>query len=169
VSRLLARLGGAVPAPARPSFPTVEEIAARFERSAARAPVGWSADLGRVLALPRRDLETAYSAADVAALEARLRGPGPCTCAKASPPRPCPLRFRPIQAWALLEAARAGGLLAPMGVGHGKELVCLLLPVVMGAKTAVLMTQGNLRSQLLERDWNYYGGHWRLPNLAGGK
>jgi hypothetical protein len=181
VSRLLAALGVApsTPAPARPapapSFPTKEEIAARFSREGGgKAPVKWSADLGRILALPRRDLATAYSAAEVDALQSRLRRPRPeCVCAKFTPPRPCPTHLKPIQALALLEAARVGGLLAPIGVGHGKELTCLLLPLVIpGVKTAVLMTQGNLRTQLVGAegrpgDVDYYGGHWNLPYIVG--
>lgn len=132
------------------------------------APVPFSADVARVLGLTRRDLASAWTAADVNELEVRLRKPpGACRCAQLA--RPCPTRLLPTQARALLEAPRAGGLLAPIGVGHGKTLVDLLLPMVMGSRTAVLLIPANLRAQLLERDWDYYGAHWTLPNLAGGR
>jgi hypothetical protein len=165
--RLRDRLGlpdVSVPAmPAPVAFPTLQDIAARF----GRPPVSPSADLLRIVSLPRRDLATSYTQADFDALEARLRGGGPCVCA--SQGRVCPLHLKPVQAQALLEAPLAGGLVAPIGVGHGKTLIDLLLPWVMGSKTAVLLIPANLRTQLLERDWPYYGSHWKLPNLAGGQ
>lgn len=166
--RLYDRLGlspviSAPPAPVA-SFPTAEEIRSHF----GRPPVTPSADLMRIVSLPRRDLATAYTAADIQALEARLRNTaGPCVCA--SQGRPCPTSLKLVQAQALLEAPRAGGLVAPIGVGHGKTLIDLLLPWVMDSKVAVLLIPANLRTQLLERDWPYYGGHWKLPNLAGGQ
>lgn len=33
----------------------------------------------------------------------------------------------------------------------------------------MLLLPANLKPQLLEFDWHYYGQHWKLPNLAGGK
>jgi hypothetical protein len=164
--RLFERLGLSSSVAAPPlvaAFPTAEEIVSRL----GRPPVTPSADLMRIVSLPRRNLETSYTAADFAALEARLREPaGKCICA--SQGRPCPLTLKRIQSLALLEAALAGGLVAPIGVGHGKTLIDLLLPWVMESKVAVLLIPANLRTQLLERDWPYYGGHWKLPNLAGG-
>ena len=138
----------------------------RLEVRTAGNPVAPSAELYRIAALPRRDLATAYTPADVAALEDRLRRKDgrPCVCAKMG--RRCPTNLLPVQAQALLEAERAGGLVAPIGVGHGKTLVDLLLASVMGAKKAVLLVPAQLRPQLLERDWPYYGGHWNLPNIV---
>ncbi|WP_338865536.1 DEAD/DEAH box helicase family protein [Myxococcus stipitatus] len=135
-----------------------------------RSPVGYSADLGRILALPRRDLAASYTAANVEALEAALRSPSlQCTCASMSPPRPCPLRLRRVQAQALLEASRIGGLLGPIGTGHGKELTTFLMPMVMpGCRVAVLFISAGLLPQF-EAEWSYYGAHWKLPNLAGGR
>lgn len=136
-----------------------------------RPPVTGSADLNRIIALPRRDLATEYTPDLIAGLEAELRLPPSkvrCICAKQQ--RPCPTSLKPIQAYALVEAARAGGLVGPIGAGHGKTLIDLLLPMVMpGCKMAVLLIPANLRTQLLERDWDYYGGHWRLPNLVNGR
>ena len=160
--RLLERLG----VTPTPSSPPPEERAPVYGRS----PVGYSADLGRILALPRRNLATAYTAADIEALEAQLRAPpSPCSCASMSPPRPCPTRLRRVQAQALLEAPRVGGLLAPIGTGHGKELTTFLMPMVMpGCRVAVLFIPANLLPQF-QVEWSYYGAHWRLPNLAGGR
>lgn len=160
--KLLERLGVAQPAPAPTRAP------ATSPEGYGRQPVGHSADLNRIIALPRRDLAASYTDADIAALEASLRVTGPCVCKQQG--RPCPTSLKRIQALALLEAPRAGGLMAPIGVGHGKTLIDLLLPMVMpGCKVAVLLIPANLRGQLLERDWAYYGGHWKLPNLAGGR
>jgi hypothetical protein len=75
----------------------------------------------------------------------------------------------PVQAWALHEAEKMGGLLGPIGVGFGKSLLDLLVSmVVVPKRCAVLLVPPNLKKQLLEKDWGYYAGHWRLPNLAGG-
>jgi len=77
--------------------------------------------------------------------------------------------LRRVQAQALLEAPRVGGLLAPIGTGHGKELTTFLMPMVMpGCRVAVLFIPANLLPQF-QVEWSYYGAHWRLPNLAGGR
>lgn len=160
---ILTLLGiqSAPPAPPRVVAP-LPEIPSRY----GKPPVQWSQDFGRIMSLPRRTIAASYSRADFDALEAQLRAPAaPCKCA----PRSCPTRLLDIQAKALLDAARAGGLLAPIGVGHGKTLVDLLLPFVMGSKRTVLLIPSSLKGQLLNRDWAYYGAHWTLPNLAGGK
>jgi hypothetical protein len=134
-----------------------------------RSPVGGSADLNRVVGIPRRDLETAHRAGALARLEHELRRDDPkCVCA--SQGRRCPTSLKRIQGQALLEARDANGLFAPIGVGHGKTLVDLLLPmVVRDCRVAVLLIPANLRDQLLERDVPYYGGHWNLPNLVPGQ
>ncbi|WP_223744888.1 helicase [Corallococcus sp. AS-1-12] len=150
----------------RPSTPQDgASVAVDFSRTG-RSPVGWSSDLSRILALPRRDLATSYAAADLEALESQLRAPpGPCSCA----PRPCPSRLRRIQALALLEASRVGGLLGPIGTGHGKELTTFLMPMVMpSCRVACLFIPASLLPQF-NAEWDYYGAHWRLPNLAGGR
>ena len=141
------------------------------KKSYGRPPVTGSADLNRIIALPRRDIGAEYTADLIAGLEAELRlSPKEVRCICAKQNRPCPTSLKPIQALALAEAARAGGLVGPIGAGHGKTLIDLLLPMVVpGCKKAVLLIPANLRTQLLERDWDYYGGHWRLPNLVGGR
>jgi hypothetical protein len=84
--------------------------------------------------------------------------------------RPCCGRLLPLQAWCLEEANQYEGILGPISVGDGKTLLDLLVPMVMpNCKTAVLLVQANLRDQLLNVDWGYYGQHYNLPNLAGGR
>ncbi|WP_141592257.1 DEAD/DEAH box helicase [Myxococcus sp. AB056] len=172
--KLLSRLsqGGTSVAECRPfSAPTaLAKLAGDRSTIAKGQPVGWSPDLARVLSLPRRDLASTYGAADFAALEAALRAPADTRCSCGALGKRCPSALLPIQRLALLEAARTGGGLFPIGVGHGKTLVDLLLPLVVpGCKVAVLLLPSNLRAQLIEVDWHFYGGHWRLPNLAGGR
>jgi len=133
-------------------------------------PVGWSPDLARVLSLPRRDLASTFGDSDFATLEGALRVPPETRCICETLRKRCPSSLLPIQRLAIMEAARVGGGVFPIGVGHGKTLIDLLLPLVMPeCKVAVLLLPANLRAQLSDVDWHYYGGHWRLPNLAGGR
>ncbi len=69
----------------------------------------------------------------------------------------------PVQNAVLVEAARAGGLLAPVGVGHGKTLASLLVGAAMGAKKIVLLVPPQLRTQLLHQDIPHLNKHWKLP------
>lgn len=57
----------------------------------------------------------------------------------------------------------ADGLFAHVGVGHGKELTCLLLPDAMNARRAVILTEPRLCDQMLNVDIPRYGKHFRLP------
>lgn len=140
--------------------------------------IGDSRDLHRVLELPRRALLVRTSdgqriidpALDAVrlVLERRLsKGEIRCECRERYTRR-CAKSLLPIQAWALHEAELCQGLLGPIGVGDGKTLLDLLTPMVLpGCRVAVLLVQPNLRDQLLEVDWHFYGQHWHLPNLAG--
>lgn len=132
--------------------------------------VGDSRDLRRVLALPRRPRpDDAQMALWAAYIKSELgTGITSCQC-ETKYKRRCCANLLPVQAWALYEAATVGGLLGPIGVGHGKTLLDLLTPMVVGAKTAVLLLPPNLKAQMLEMDWHFYGQHWKLPNLAGGR
>lgn len=141
-------------------------------------PVQEQTELERILALPRRkplvkaqndQRVVAQSLLDFAkGLEAKLLKPTTTTCqCGARFNRPCPKHLLPIQAWALKEIQEQGGLLGAIAVGDGKTLLDLLAPLVIpNCKTAVLLVQPNLRHQLTEIDWEYYGQHWHLPNLA---
>lgn len=131
--------------------------------------VGNSPDLERVLALPRR---ARPSEAELQALvekwTAKLgKGNVRCEC-ETRFRRRCCSRLLPVQAWALEEMSSVGGLLGPIGVGHGKSLLDLLSSTVIPAtKTAVLLLPPNLKRQMLDVDWHFYGQHWHLPNLVG--
>jgi hypothetical protein len=138
---------------------------------AAHAPVRGSTDLNRILELPRRPRPTPE---ELSALQdkwtAKLAKPdAPCQC-QSKFKRRCAKRLLPIQAWALEEASHGRGILGPIGVGDGKTLLDLLVSTVIpGVQQAVLLIPPQLRNQLLEVDWAFYGQHWELPNLAGGK
>lgn len=114
---------------------------------------GKSADLTRILALPRRVLEPTEELAEK--WTARLRRPGGT------------MRLRPIQAAALEEAFRYGGLLGLMGVGSGKTLVSLLVFTVWGSKNGGLLIPPNLKTKLFDLEYPEIAKHWRIPNLVG--
>jgi sarcosine oxidase delta subunit len=69
--------------------------------------------------------------------------------------------LKPKQGEALYDAMRIGGLLAPMGVGAGKTLTSLLLPVVMQAERPLILTKPALVTQMREAAITY-GKHFRL-------
>jgi hypothetical protein len=52
---------------------------------------------------------------------------------------------------------------------HNTLLDLLSALVVPNVKSAVLLIPPNLKRQLLDVDWEFYGQHWLLPNLAGGR
>ena len=60
--------------------------------------------------------------------------------------------LNPIQANALASAYEQDGLFAPIGVGHGKTFISLLLPKVMDSKKAILSVPSKLVNQLVEVD-----------------
>ena len=70
--------------------------------------------------------------------------------------------LRPIQSKALAFARHFRGLLAPIGVGHGKTLTCALLPRALEAKRPVLLIPPSMRADLAVQ-WAEYAKHWRLP------
>jgi hypothetical protein len=130
------------------------------------APVPGSADLVRVLGLPYRDpvnLDQAQGlVSSVTKRLARTRTT-PCTCQKLG--RPCITTLLPAQAWALDEAPRANGLIAPIGVGHGKTGLDLLISMVMGGKSTVLLVPPRLVTQI-ELDYQAWAQHFEVPQLV---
>ncbi len=125
-----------------------------------RPSVGKSSDLDRILALPVRKESTLL---DFSFLQKANEA---CQCSEMR--RPCAKALLPIQAQALTEAATLNGMVGAIGVGHGKELICELLPLVMrDCKTAILLISPDMRESL-RLDWDYYGQHWHQPNLVGG-
>ena len=125
-----------------------------------RPVVQHSEDLARIAALPIREH------VEVLNFSWLKKPVTSCRCEEMQ--RPCCKELLPLQAQALSEATRAEGLLLAAGVGHGKELVFQLLPLVVpGVSTAVLFITTDMRDSL-EMDREYYGQHWVLPNLVGG-
>lgn len=105
-----------------------------------------SADFRRIFALPRR--------AEIQDLSEEL------TTALKTPKGT--MKLRPIQAAMLQEAYEQRGLLAPVGVGHGKTLVTLLLPVLLGAEKPVLFIPAQLREQTMLQVIPELSRHWQL-------
>jgi len=148
----------------------LQALGAAFKPRTAGIPVSSSRDLSRVLELPRRARPSTEEGEYLAqAMTARLGKVNPrCRCAEFH--RPCAHTLRPIQAWALDEAESNEGAIGPIGVGDGKTLIGLLAPMVMPeCRTALLLLPPDLRSQLLDVDWEFYSQHWNLPNLVTGR
>ena len=141
-----------------------------------KPPVGDSPDLQRILALPRREPPDATRLeAMVELMSERLsngKPSGACACRELAPDRfkdgrnGCITSLRPIQAWALFETIVARGLLAPIGVGHGKTLLDILTPLVMpDCKLAVLLCPPGLVGQLIG-NYRLIAQHFRVPSLV---
>lgn len=142
-----------------------------------KIPVMDSEDLQRIKALPRRTLiEKDHPDAEmvirtVTARYARTRST-PCRCAEIykrfypdSPPRDCITSLNLIQAMALFEINAYGGLLGPIGVGHGKTILDLLAALaIKGCKKAVLLVPPGLVLQLI-CEYELLREHFAVPNL----
>jgi hypothetical protein len=111
-----------------------------------------SAELRRILALPRRDWHSeAEALADAAT--AALRTPHGR------------MRLFPIQAAALKEAHERRGLLGAISVGEGKTLLSLLLPLVLGSQRPLLLLPARLIEKT-KREQRALSEHWRIPNYT---
>lgn len=150
-----------------------------------KPPVSWSSELRRVLGLHRRALELDGSDRAETIIDmmmerfARPVVPGwRCRCAELDPERHaeegCIERLRLPQAQALREIAICGGLLGPIGVGHGKTLIDLLAALAFRYYAAgtgetindiVLIVPPGLAEQL-ENDYLYYGQHFKMPQIV---
>ncbi len=146
-----------------------------------KAAVSHSSEMQRVLDLPRRALELDGTERAEAIIDramgwfARPVIPGrKCRCAELDPDRHreegCIERLRLPQAQALREIAICGGLLGPIGVGHGKTLIDLLAPLAFRLydekiNDVVLMVPPGLATQL-EGDYAYYGQHFNMPQIV---
>jgi hypothetical protein len=129
---------------------------------ACRRAVQDSKDLRRIEELPRRpallkeELATARTA-----LESALSMPGNDR------------HLFDIQTWGLYEFPQANGGMGPIGVGHGKTLLDMLLPMVFTPPEgrdhvrAVLFIPPNMRAAFF-KEWEAEAKRWKLPNLAGG-
>lgn len=132
----------------------------RIARALMAAGPGKTPEFNRIAALPRRvlDLKNVPDVSPLFVLERQL----PCNV------RYCQIlaekcRLRPIQSAMLIEATEASGLFAPVGVGWGKTLTALLLPLAMTSARAVLLVPPQLKTQLLEADVPHLQSHFHLP------
>lgn len=124
-----------------------------------KLPVTPSKDLDRILSLPtRQDVHTLPGGVwkpELANMtpeqvSAMFRKPGGT------------MVLKPIQARALVEAARSRGMVGRIPVGRGKTLLSLLLPEVFKAQRALLLVPAALMGSL-EREIKKYTPHFRLP------
>lgn len=118
----------------------------KYRRGEVIGDVGDSKELQRILSVPRRE----FSLADYPDVTPMFRRPGGT------------LKFWPIQSAALIEAAQADGLFGILGVGSGKTLIGLSLPVAMDAHRAILLTKSKLKKSL-QRQLVEYNKHFDLP------
>jgi hypothetical protein len=115
-----------------------------------RIAVPHSPELARVLALPRRIWEP--EAEELAKeLTGYLRRAGGT------------MSLRPIQAVALKESYEQQGFFGPIGVGHGKTLISLLLAYVLDCQRPLLVVPAGLLEKT-KRDWQILSAHWKIPN-----
>ena len=110
-------------------------------------PVEHTSELSRILALPRRQMP------DGEALAERLT--------RALKKEGGTMSLRPVQAIALYEAARVGGLFAPIPVGGGKTLLSLLLPTVLEAKRPLLLLPAALCGKT-HAERQKLSTHWQI-------
>jgi hypothetical protein len=112
-----------------------------------------SAEISRIIGLPRRTWSE-QDAIDVAALlTAKLRTPYGAHA------------LYPIQGVMLAEAYDARGLLSGAGVGEGKTLPSLLIPTLLGAERPVLLVRAAISPQT-RRDITYWSRHFAVhPGL----
>lgn len=141
-----------------------------------RPPVSDSAELRRILALPRRapwDLESpAVRRLSEQARAVLGRENVACRCAQIAPERTrkggsaCIRQLNPVQTWVLHELATLGGVVGALAVGAGKTLLDILaVQVVRSAKVALLLVPPTLVAQLVQ-EWELLGEHWRVPSLV---
>lgn len=115
-----------------------------------------SGEFRRIEALPRRDWK-AEAAGWAAQIErALLVRPEPC-----GPECMCPRSLWPAQAAALHDIAEHGGLLGPIGVGNGKGLLSILIPVLLGARRPLLLVPSAMRPVAIQVLAPTVARHWR--------
>lgn len=157
---------------AAPNFAPNEWQISAPENTWTRKPeIETSADLRRIIALPRRDQPDGPMADALIEMmserfsNGRAAGDG-CTC-RAKFKRDCITRLRLAQAWALYEISVKNGLVGAIGVGHGKTLIDLLAALAFSnCQTAVLLVPPNLVGQLAS-DYELIANHWKLPSIMG--
>ncbi len=145
-----------------------------------KVAVGSSADLTRIIGLPRRPQPDEATAVKLIAgipglLNLRRDNPN-CKCEElqieygmvdpeTGKTPGCITDLRVVQAWALLEIRTQAGLLGAIGVGHGKTILDLLAVWAMpNCRTAVLLVPPKLVKQLI-RDYRIVGQHFKMPTM----
>ncbi len=119
-------------------------------------PVSDSADLRRIVSLPRRQ----------PALPEPLRiekSGAPCQC-RAVAKRDCIEALFPIQRAVLEEIVRARGVFCPIAVGAGKTLIGLLAPVVTDVERTVMLVPAGQENQV-RREHFWASQHLNVPAL----
>jgi hypothetical protein len=151
-ARLLERVGG-LDALHRNS--KVAQILREVSASAPGGSVVHSAELDRVLALPRRNNPAEGERGEHLArlLTSYLKLPHGTES------------LRPVQAAMLHEAAEYRGGFFPVGVGYGKSYASFLFPTVMEAKRPVLVVPPSLREQT-KRTGAHMRKHWQVDLSA---
>ncbi len=174
-----------VPGDLRPPMPVKSAAVASAVRKTLReklskGSVEWSPDFDRVMKLPRRpgnDAEEWKVWADELEqnndpLAAQVRGGVAGIVAEFTARLKKPegtQTLREAQALLLWEATLVGGGIGMIQTGGGKTLLGMVLPMLFPeCKRAVILIPPDLRPQFAA-DWETYGKHWKLPNLAGGR
>jgi hypothetical protein len=144
-----------------------------------KGEVEWSPDFDRIMKLPRRPrndreeweawADELEQAADPLAAQVRGGVAGIVESLTAWLKKPeGTQKLREVQALLIWEAMQVGGAIGMIQTGGGKTLPGMLLPMAISdCKRAVILIPPDLRPQFAA-DWETYGKHWKLPNLAGG-
>lgn len=108
-----------------------------------------TADLWRILSLPRRTWGEGEALALAEAMTGILRTPAGT------------MKLRPLQAIALYEAGRTGGAFVPITVSAGKTLISLLAPTVLNSQRPLLIVPAKLVEKT-KREWRTLSYHWQI-------
>lgn len=137
--------------------------------------VGRSADLARILALPRRPPVVENSPTALALVEMMTqrwsRGPRACRCAEfdakiRAGKRRCLSRLNYVQAWMLHEIGMVAGCFGAVGTGAGKTITGLLAPIAMpDCRVALLLLPSGTAGQLFH-EYRLLREHFRVPALV---
>jgi len=122
-----------------------------FPTPAKLSGVTKSAELTRILSLPRRQWE-ADAVGYAEAITNHFRAPGGTQ------------KLRPVQAATLRDVHDQGGAFCPQGVGKGKTISSLLAFTVLCAKQPLLLIPAKLKEKT-NRDINAARKHWLIPGF----
>jgi hypothetical protein len=128
-----------------------------------RGGVAHTAELERVLALPRYRWQDDQGLEQIGQfLESEFALP-PCTCDEDCVCKGAGrMHLRPVQVAALQAIHDFGGMLGPIRVGGGKTLISFLAGSVRGALRVLLLVPAKLQNKT-KRDFNLLKKHWKSP------